>query len=556
MLAIMPLTTLAQDLIWVQDYEMPSMGNAGARIFTSTTDGQGHTFVTGTFAGNSDLDPGPSTVSFLSKGFLDVFISRFDADGQQLWTSVIGGSQYEYAYDVALDPQGDVILCGSFSGTVDFDPGPGTMEATAIHDQDLYLLKLSGDDGSLIWLRTNGGNELDECQEVALDPAGNIIALGVSYGTMDMDPGPATSPLTSDRNFIWKLTNDGDYIWSGALPGEDAVHLRGLSIFSNGDFVIAGKNWGTLDLDPTAGSTIIGSSGIFVARYSAAGQLLWERHLNGGFINDMVLDTQGNIVLGGEIGITDGQVDLDPGPGTDLHATDREFEAFIWKLDGNGDHLWSRALPSSSDSRLYAIATDAMGNVRCTGTYFADLDADPGPGEHILPYSYPEPMTEDAYVLGLDADGGFLWAGAIAGTGLERTSGVGTDDQGNLFVVGIHHGETDFDPGPGTDLHTGPSPLNAGSNFILRLSAALPMSIATDDVPSTIIHPNPTDDRIQVSTSGPAGYTLFNLQGQLMSSGTSTDMRTTLDLSPFPAGAYVLKLHTEKGIEDHVVVKR
>ena len=49
-----------------------------------------------------------------------------------LWVKQLGGANHEYGYSIAVDVNGNVYTVGSFQGTVDFDPGPGTYNLTVL----------------------------------------------------------------------------------------------------------------------------------------------------------------------------------------------------------------------------------------------------------------------------------------------------------------------------------------------------------------------------------------------------------------------------------------
>src|SRR5262249_41559523 len=93
---------------------------------------------------------------------------------------------------VPIDAQGNAYIAGNFSGTVDFDPGPGTFNLTSTGaTDDAFVAKYTAD-GSLAWARRLGGTDSVFISRAALDAAGNITVVGDFYGTADFDPGPGT----------------------------------------------------------------------------------------------------------------------------------------------------------------------------------------------------------------------------------------------------------------------------------------------------------------------------------------------------------------------------
>ena len=95
-------------------------------------DSSGNSYVTGWFSGTVDFDPGAGVDSHTSNGFYDVFLSKFDQNGNFIWARTWGGPGDDYAYSVAADYVGNVYVAGSFLDTVDFDPAQGPMNTPAM----------------------------------------------------------------------------------------------------------------------------------------------------------------------------------------------------------------------------------------------------------------------------------------------------------------------------------------------------------------------------------------------------------------------------------------
>ncbi|MEM1178267.1 MAG: hypothetical protein AAGM22_07990 [Acidobacteriota bacterium] len=114
----------AQNLEWVQ-----SFGNEPIfPWFLEVPEGQTDVYLAGGFLSPADFDPGPGTAILQNSSFEDIFVAKYDSSGQYLWAGVIGGPpEMEFAFELETDSSGNVYLWGSFSGEVDFDPGPGTV---------------------------------------------------------------------------------------------------------------------------------------------------------------------------------------------------------------------------------------------------------------------------------------------------------------------------------------------------------------------------------------------------------------------------------------------
>jgi len=69
------------------------------------------------------------------------------------WAKKLGGSTNDQSYSIALDGSGDVYTTGFFSGTADFDPGPGTYTLTSVGgNADIFISKLDAL-GNFVWAK-------------------------------------------------------------------------------------------------------------------------------------------------------------------------------------------------------------------------------------------------------------------------------------------------------------------------------------------------------------------------------------------------------------------
>src|SRR5262249_8652419 len=144
-----------------------------------------------------------------SAGGFDGFVWKLNSAGDFVWARQFGGSGDDaVVFNLKLDSSGNIYAPGMFSGTVDFDPGPGTYQLTSAGAADTVVLKLDGQ-GSLIWARRMGGSTNDVPSGITLDDQQNVLVNGyfndgVSQ-PVDFDPGPGVSNLSGlNQAFVWK----------------------------------------------------------------------------------------------------------------------------------------------------------------------------------------------------------------------------------------------------------------------------------------------------------------------------------------------------------------
>jgi len=126
---------------------------------------------------------------------------------------------------------------------------------------------------------------------------------------------------------------------------------------------------------------------------------------------------------------------------------------------------WVKQIGGVGSESLGDIATDASGNVFTVGIFYDTVDIDPGVGvSNIISAN-----NGDVFIQKLDANGNFLWAKEIYGSGIFSGININLDKSGNIFIAGSFTDTADFDPGIGTM-----NLISAGSYdiFLLKLDSS------------------------------------------------------------------------------------
>lgn len=179
------------------------------------------------------------------QGF-DFFLVRYDAQGNASWAKQTGSNTAATGDQVAVDPQGNVIVAGSFDGSFALDG----VEVTATGG-DAFIARYNAA-GELQWLKSLGDDVAEDIHAIATDGDGDIYVSGRRATSM-----------------LWKLSSDGAVIWEG--PGPPASDI---APDSQENIFLAGEFLGTL----TVGETEVTSNGFtdfFIARYDPQGNGAW-----------------------------------------------------------------------------------------------------------------------------------------------------------------------------------------------------------------------------------------------------------------------------------------
>lgn len=447
-----PIMLIAQTGGVTLEWAQYNSGTGAATTVDIAISDSGFVYVVGRFEDTIDVDPGPNTMLLVSAGDKDMFIQKLNSDGTLIWAKRIGGSNLDEIQAVAVDQLGNVYCTGSFSGTVDFNPGTGTNNLVSNGgSKDVFVLKLSAA-GNYVWARRMGNSGVDVGYDIAVDAAGNVYTTGSFVGTVDFNPGSGTANLVGAGNqfadvFIQKLNSSGNYLWAKKVGGNDIDMAYGIALDSDANIYTTGFFGGIVDFDPDAIGTdsffASPSRDVFVLKLNTAGTYVWAKQLDGTLFNsqgrDIAIDSARNIYLTGYFVST---VDFDPGPDTFYMTPLGGNDPFILKLDSLGGFRWAKQLGGISSNQGYALAIDAESSVYTTGYFSTSVDFDPGTDT----YNMTSDGGFDVFVQKLDSAGQFMWAHKIGSTGSDRGEAIAVDSLGNIYTGGSFSLTVDFDP--------------------------------------------------------------------------------------------------------------
>ncbi|WP_222164798.1 T9SS type B sorting domain-containing protein [Edaphocola aurantiacus] len=325
----------------------------------------------------------------------------------------------------------------------------------------------------LEWAKSLGGNGDEEGRDIAVDANGNVYTTGSFEYTADFDPGPGVYNLVKTTwgaaMYISKLNANGEFQWAKAIYGTVVEIGYSITVDATGNLYITGCYNGTVDFDPGPGVfNLSGMGSIFVLKLDSSGNFIWAKGLMGsgsGTGNTILTDASGNCYIRF---LYEGTIDADPGAGTYNLTGNNGQSIFICKLDNSGNFLWAGKLGGLGHYIGNSIALDASGNLYATGFFSGTEDFDPGPGV----YNMTAVQPYDLYVSKFDPAGNFIWARKTEGINLQSGGSVGEcitiDVNGNIIIGGTYSGTVDFDPGPGTAIHTSQSTYG-GDCMVMKL---------------------------------------------------------------------------------------
>jgi hypothetical protein len=401
-------------------------GSADDRGWGIVVDASGNVLVTGA-TGSSGWTSGgfDTTYGGGNNYYYDAFVAKLSPTGGHIWSTYLGGDNFDYGRGIAVDASGNVLVTGDSSSS---GWTSGGFDTTRDEYADAFVAKLSPT-GSHIWSTYLGGGGTDFGNGIAVDASGNVLVTG-DTGSPGWTSGGFDTTYNDSRDaFVAKLSPTGGHIWSTYLGGSSEDSGHGIVVDASRNILVTGytrsSGWTSGGFDTTFNG---GFTDTFVAKISPMGGHIWSTYL-GGSSSDcgygIAEDASGNVLVTGYTGSpgwTSGGFDTTYNGGT--------YDAFIAKLSPMGGHIWSTYLGGSGIDYGYGIAEDASGNVLVTG-----YTGSPGWTSGGFDTTY-NGGTYDAFIAKLSPMGGHIWSTYLGGSSDDYGYGIAEDASGNVLVTG------------------------------------------------------------------------------------------------------------------------
>lgn len=330
---------------------------------------------------------------------------------------------------MATGIDGSIFLAGTFSA--DFSAGSQTLETRG--EADVFFLR-TDTNGNVQWAKRAGSQQRDEVTATATDSENNLIGIGSFWFDADFDDVQLTATQNPKAIFMTKYAPDGQVRWAKAINGSNLKRVEALAIDATDHIFIAGYFSGSLTIEDTT-LTATGETDLFVARFSAVGNLLWAfRQGRSGDTRALALalTSEGDIILTGFFNDTT----LIANERLIANTDDRDL--FLARISAEGQPTWARKAGGVFDKDPVAVAVDAADNIYITGFLVGVMTLD----ENLSIQS--QTGRPDFFLVKYSATGMPLAARSFGGNLLQQPTGMLV--QGNSIVVsGFYQGQMSFD---------------------------------------------------------------------------------------------------------------
>ncbi len=533
--------------------------SGGSRILSIIVDPiNSDNYTSGYLSGTVDFDPGPDSFNIISPGPVSMFVSKLDSSGKFIWAKAIGGIGAVVGInEIAIDKStGDIYNTGSFSGTIDFDPGSSIFNLSSDdRSYSAFITKLDRY-GNFIWAKVLKGADGITGRAIAIDPEFGDIYIGGDFsGIIDFDPGPNKFNLTSVKwkdIFISKFNSKGNFIWAKTIGVSATIYSIGID--PAGNVVTTGNFYGVADFDPNNGVfnlACVGSTDVFISKLDSGGNFVWAKSMEGTKNTNIGSSSMAIDRRSGDVYITGyflGTVDFDPGASMFNLTTIGTINTFISKLDSAGNFVWAKAMGGSGGGYGYSVELDSKenGNVYLSGSFSGTIDFDSGSGIYYLSSS----GENDAFLSKLDRSGNFVWAQTMGGEFSDVAFSVAIDAFDRVYLAGrFYSSSIFFDSTELMNLNSTDSTDSTSSIFIAKLDSDLQTSVNNFKQHQVNLYPNPASDKLSIEFNDDKafdlGINMFNIVGDLVftSSDKNIAHEKTIDISALPNAIYFIELN-------------
>jgi hypothetical protein len=429
------------NFVWAKGFG----GLENENVSSVATDINGNVFMTGYFLSDtlnfdslslSNTNQNTSSFTYLKS---DIFIAKFDNEGNTLWAKNARGNKYDTSMAMSLDYDGNVIVTGTFnSDTLYFDsislihsvPNPNSNAVS-----DFFIVKFDTF-GNVLWAKST---YKAIANSIAVDLNNNVFVSGSYYVTTFLVLDSITiNGQGSNDIFLAKYNESGNLIWAKSIGGTSSDWDKAVTTDMSGNVFLTGYTQSsTLSIDTMS---LEMTCRTFIAKFNTNGDLTWAINAaNSGSIDakSITTDLNGNLILVGgfhSATVNFGSITLTNFVTNPSIANDNKNDVLIAKYDGFSNLLWAKSAGAIDHDIAKSVFIDGSDHIYVTGDFSYQLI--------FGPFNLTEISWENLFVLKLDASGNSLWLKSALKA---NASAICVDNDNNAFIIGSYDHNANFD---------------------------------------------------------------------------------------------------------------
>jgi hypothetical protein len=542
------------------------------------------------------------------QGDLDAFISKFDIDGNIIWSTYYAGPQSERVYSIASDSLDNCYISGSTFSTTNIATFGAHQEVLDGSD-DLFFLKLLPN-GQRDWCTYHGGNGHDFVTNMTI-LNDTIYAVGHTTSTNNMSsPGAhMVNNTTSEAGHITLFNVNGDFLWGTYFGDSGNNSIEGIAV-NNGSIFITGRTNSATGISTlgTHQETFAGFTDGFISRFNKEGSQIWGTYFGGDYSDkskDITIDEEGDLYICGDAS------SLNQISTVGAHQENRlsSEQAFVSKFSSDGQQIWGTYTGGDNtdylnkiiykNGALYVGGQTLSENEVTTPDVFQEVKSDgydlfmqkfDTTGLFLFGTYFGSSANEDLTGIALTNNEQIVISGNTSASSVNFTTinshqenyGGGTSDgflaqfcqpikpqiqydQGQLISSLADQYEWYFEGTPLNEYNQSITPTSDGDYFVITSNNGLcedtsdvfphsTIGIKEDSQDLVKVYPNPTNEELFVEIPGLEQVHLIDINGKEILSKSGKE-KVTLDLKSLSNGIYLVRIEGVNFIITKKVIK-
>ncbi|MCW3101835.1 MAG: type sorting protein [Bacteroidetes bacterium] len=516
-----PLFAQVSNWLWAKQATGSITASDGQEGTEAVADAYGNVYVVGRFSGNN-IKFGSITLVNTSPAYFDIFIVKYDPNGNVMWAKNAGGSEDDIGNSISIDASGNLYITGYFnSNTIAL--GSFSLTNTHAGTNDLFIAKYDIS-GNVLWAESVGGYYDENGFCVTKDAFGNIYLAGRwSSATLTIGSTTITNsgPTATFDIILIKYDPSGGIIWAKDIGGDLNDEATNVVLDASGNLILTGMfNSSSIDF---GGITLINPTSskynTFIVKYDNNINLLWAKRP--GTVNttafyftrlNCAIDLYDEIYLAGSF--TSPTITFDTITLTNEDYTGFRSDVFFAKYDSNGNAKWAKRAGGHSDDYGEGVATDASG-VYFIGGFLESPSNLITLGIDTLPF--PGNLSDPIVLVKYDFNGNKICLSTLYSGGDDQASII-PDGFGNVYIAGDFFGIPTFEIGIDTLTLYGQETF-----FIAKYNCSTISTVNINETPllqDIAIYPNPNDGTMNLIYSldgaSKGEIVLYDLTGKLI----------------------------------------
>lgn len=349
----------AGNVLWAKSFG----GTSSDQPNELTIDKDGNIYIVGTFE-SSSISFG--TISLSCQGNMDAFLLKLDMNGNVLWVSTAGNTDFDRARAVVTDSLGNVYVVGEYkSSALSFDSftlyNTNTLE-------DIYIAKYNSS-GAVVWANSYGAAGSEYALDVEIDNKEQAIYVTGSFGTYPVSFDSYTLTGSGIQHvYVLKSDLDGNIEWADSPGGTSTDWGKGVAIDANSNIYFSGYfSSSTVTFQNNILTNAQSAAhDIYLVKYDKAGNVKWanrygETGYDWGY--DISATPKGNVFMTGYYNSTTLQID------TITLSNSGNYDIWLAEFDSLGSIVRAESIGGSAWDAGIDIASDKKGNAYVIGGF-------------------------------------------------------------------------------------------------------------------------------------------------------------------------------------------